>query len=184
MNYNNKEDFEVCRAYMTSDEYVLWKGKPQNFKRITPENYPHLAFGIFWLGFSLFWCFGASKAGGGVVALFGLPFVAIGVYLCIGSHIQIINQKKKTYYVITNQKIIRVRANRVDTIDGRNLPQINIKGFKDGTGNIYFGEQIVITRNGKNRKGYSGGSFALENVPIFEVQNALNAMINENQQKD
>jgi hypothetical protein len=41
-------------------------------------------FSILWLSFSLFWTFTAWKSGAGIMALFGLPFIAIGVFLLVG----------------------------------------------------------------------------------------------------
>jgi hypothetical protein len=42
-------------------------------------------FSLLWLSFSSFWTFTAWKSGGGAMALFGLPFIAIGLFLLLGS---------------------------------------------------------------------------------------------------
>ena len=110
----------------------------------------------------------------------GLPFVAIGIYLVFGAPVYNAYKRKNTYYVITNMKIMRLYNNKVDTIDGRNLPQININGFSDGFGNIYFGENMVYRRNGRTYSGYTGGSFHLEAVPIKAVQIALDKLVEAN----
>jgi hypothetical protein len=44
-----------------------------------------LLFATFWLGFSLVWTFLAWRGGGGAMALFGVPFILIGVVLIIGA---------------------------------------------------------------------------------------------------
>jgi len=40
-----------------------------------------LLFGLFWTAFSVFWTIMARKGGGGLMWLFGLPFILIGVGL-------------------------------------------------------------------------------------------------------
>jgi hypothetical protein len=41
-------------------------------------------FSILWLSFSLFWTITAWRSDGGLMALFGLPFIAIGIFLLVG----------------------------------------------------------------------------------------------------
>ena len=43
-------------------------------------------FSLLWLSFSIFWTYTAWKSGGGAMALFGLPFIAIGLFLLLGSY--------------------------------------------------------------------------------------------------
>ena len=177
MNYN-RSDFDFCKGYLVADERIIWKGKPDTKIRFMAEP-STLLFSIFWLGFSIFWCSGVAASGTGMWVM-GLPFVAIGVYLLLGRPIHSAIKRKNTAYVITNMKIIRSRGNRVDTMDGRDLPRLNIKGFSDGMGDIHFGESIVIRKNNRTYHGYSGGDFCLESVPIKEVQTAINQMIEAN----
>lgn len=42
-------------------------------------------FGLFWLSFSLIWTYFAWRGGGGLFALFGVPFIAIGLFLLGGA---------------------------------------------------------------------------------------------------
>jgi hypothetical protein len=44
-----------------------------------------LIFAAFWLGFSLIWTLLAWRGGGGAMALFGVPFILIGVLLILGA---------------------------------------------------------------------------------------------------
>jgi hypothetical protein len=43
-----------------------------------------LLFALFWLGFSLVWTYMAWR-GGGAMALFGVPFILIGLFLILGA---------------------------------------------------------------------------------------------------
>jgi hypothetical protein len=179
MDYKQKEKFNLLNSYMIADEYIIWKGQPSDKVRFKEES-SQLFTRLFFLGFSIFWCYGASKGGSNMAWLIGSPFLAFSLYLLFGRPFHVAYKRKNTYYVITNMKIMRLYNNRMETIDGRNLPQINIKGFADGFGNIYFGEQMVYRKNGKTYSGYSGGSFYLEAVPIKAVQVALDKLVEEN----
>ena len=124
-----------------------------------------IPFGLFFLAFSLFWTAGASMTGG-LFGLFGLPFIAVGLFLVFGKNII----GKKTYYVITNRKIYRSQAGRVDMVDIANLPPMRVQGHQNGAGSIYFGEHHYRT-NGRNHYGVV---FSIENVDnIAEVQRII-----------
>jgi hypothetical protein len=44
-----------------------------------------MLFALFWLGFSLIWTYMAWRGGGGAMALFGVPFILIGLFLILGA---------------------------------------------------------------------------------------------------
>jgi hypothetical protein len=44
-----------------------------------------MLFALFWLGFSLVWTYMAWRGGGGAMALFGVPFILIGLLLILGA---------------------------------------------------------------------------------------------------
>ena len=168
MDYNTQNnEYEFARAYFLSDEYELWRGKSKGMD--PQQKITMIPFGIFFLGFAIFWTVTAS-ATGGLFGLFGLPFIAVGSYLVFGKGIV----GKKTYYVITNHKIYRSRAGRVDMVDIANLPPMRVVGHKNGAGSIYFGEHHYRS-HGKNHYGVV---FSIENVDnIAEVQRIISEHI-------
>ncbi len=185
MDYNRysvKEGYDSFRTYMMEDEEILWKGKPAETKKRSAESALTGCFGIFWLGFSIFWTIGVGVASGGIMGIFGLPFVAFGIYLVFGRPVHEKKMRKNTYYMITDKKIMKSYKGRVETIDGRNLPHMTIDGYGDGIGTVYFGERTVYYRNGKTRTGYAGGYFHLENIPVRDVQEAIDNLIKANNQ--
>lgn len=44
-----------------------------------------MLFAVFWLAFSLLWTFLAWRGNGGLMWLFGVPFIAIGIFLIVSS---------------------------------------------------------------------------------------------------
>ena len=82
MDHNTQTDeYGFARAYFLPDEYERWRGKS---KGISPtKNLTMIPFGVFYLAFALFWTISASSAGG-FFGVFGLPFIAVGMYRCLG----------------------------------------------------------------------------------------------------
>ena len=168
MEYNtHNNEYEFAREYFLPDEYELWRGKSKGMD-------PHqkmimIPFGIIFLAFALFWTVSAS-AMGGPFGLFGLPFIAVGAYIVFGQNIV----GKKTYYVITNKKIYRSQAGRVDMVDLANLPPMRMTGHSNGAGSIYFGEHNYRAHG----KTHYGVVFSIENVDnIAEVQRIISEQI-------
>ena len=168
MDYNTQSnEYGFARAYFLPDEYELWRGKSKGMS--AQQKMIMIPFGIFFLAFALIWTVGASAVGG-PFGLFGLPFIAVGAYIVFGKNIV----GKKTYYVITNKRIYRSQAGRVDMVDLANLPPMRTQGHSNGAGSIYFGEHHY-RMNGRNHYGVV---FSIENVDnIAEVQRIISEQI-------
>ena len=175
MNYIDEYNFSA--PYMTGDEYILWKGKPERGHLVNGGDVFVIPFSIVWCGFALFWEMTAISSGAPTFfALFGLPFIAVGLYLVFGRFIHTAYMRKRTAYVITNKKIIRLRGNKIDMLDGKHLPVMHIEAYKDGTGTVQFGETIYYRRGGK-RYADSSNVFLIENVAnVMQVQQAIEMM--------
>ena len=170
MNYT--QDYDFSRPYMVNDEYILWKGRPEKGNIFTGREFVMIPFSIFWLSFSIFWEIMAIRRGNSLfLVLWGLPFVGIGLYLVFGRFIQTAYLRNKTFYVITNKKILIKRGKQIEIHDGRDLPPMDITIHKNGNGTILFCEE-VYTRRGRHRT-----YFMLENLAnVAEAQNAVSMM--------
>ena len=71
------------RQHLNQGESLLWTGTPKKGILFNSGDLFLIPFSIFWCGFAIFWMYGASE-GGGIFALFGIPFVVIGLYLLFG----------------------------------------------------------------------------------------------------
>ena len=107
-----------------------------------------------------------------MMALFGLPFVAVGAYLLFGRTLRNIYLRGRTFYVITNKKLIIKKGNRITTYQAQDLPPMTLQIHQSGNGTITFTEAVRY-RGGGSYHNY----FALENIanPI-QAQNAINSM--------
>ena len=168
MDYNTQNnEYDFARGYFLSDEYELWRGKSKGMN--SQQKMFMIPFGIFFLGFALFWTMTASAVGG-PFGLFGLPFIAVGAYIVFGKNIV----GKKTYYVITNKRIYRSQAGRVDMVDIANLPPMRVAAHSGGAGSVYFGEHHYRAHG----KTHYGVVFSIENVDdIATVQRIISEQI-------
>lgn len=165
--------FDFIRPYLVNNEYILWKGKPEKGNIFSRRDIITTLFGIAWLSFSLFWEFTVLKSSGSIFfAFFGIPFVCIGIYLVLGKHLQTVLLRNKTFYVITNKKILVKRGNRISMYDAKDLPPMDVEIHKNGNGTIYFYSEVYT------RRGYRQGMhLILENLAdVAQAQNAVSRM--------
>lgn len=173
------DEYSFSRPYIVGGEYILWKGKPQKGNIITGRDAYLIPFSILWCGLVLFWEFSAITSGApGLMGLFGIPFVCVGLYMVFGRFLHVNYLRKRTAYVITNKKIIRLRGKKIDMLDGKHLPPVHVEAYKNGNGTIRF-ESAAYLRNGRSYQGDPWGTsqFALENVEnVVQVQQAIDKM--------
>ena len=168
----HEADYSFCNPYLIPGEFILWKGRPEKGRLLTGADLIMIPFSIFWLGFALFWEFGAIESGIPFMMLWGLPFIGIGIYLLFGQWIYRAYLRTRTFYVITNKKLILKRARKLTMYTAKDLPPATLDIHPNGNGTITFAENTYY-RRGRHYRSY----FALENLkdPV-NAQNALNQM--------
>jgi len=93
--------------YLLPDEKVLWTGRPDPAKHFGASDVLLVPFSLLWGGFAIFWLVTALMEGAPVAyALFGLPFVALGLYLIFGRFIYKANRKRHTVYGLTEGRAL------------------------------------------------------------------------------
>lgn len=170
------DDYSFARPYLAPGETILWRGKPEKGHLLNQGDVVMIPFSIFWCGFAVFWFISAAQTG--AFALFGIPFVCVGIYMTVGRFFLMAHRRKNTAYVITTAKIIRRQGRRIDMLDAKTMPTIHVTAHTDGTGNIRFGQII----NDRGRGHYNSfdpyqGIFTLENIPdVARVQQILHSI--------
>ena len=106
-------------------------------------------------GFAIYWeimALSIPKDKAGPVAiifpLFGIPFVIVGLYLIFGRFIVDSNQRKKTFYGLTNQRIIIISgvfSRKVESLNLKTLTNISLKEKSDRSGTINFGQNNPLS---------------------------------------
>jgi uncharacterized membrane protein YdbT with pleckstrin-like domain len=129
---------------LNANEKVLWSGKPEKKAFVLPV-LGFVPFGLFFLGFSIFWMWGAFSAGApDFFTVFGLPFVVAGFGITVGPLVWQLLRYRNTEYVITDKRIItQTGAVGLDTrfVDFDKIQEVYVKiGIIDrlfGTGSLY-----------------------------------------------
>ena len=148
MAFNRWED------YLDPGETLLWQGAPATGLRFTVTGAVLSFFGIFFLGFSLFWVSMAAAMGGGFLfPLFGLPFVGVGLWLVFGHWFFDAYTRKKTRYALTSKRALIAR-----TVYGRRMesypitPDSPIRLISGTLDTVHFAQKTYRTSNGTSVK--------------------------------
>jgi hypothetical protein len=130
-------------------ERILWEGRPVRYRPLRPSDALILAFGVIWCGMALFWETSALTHRAGPpnpppigVALWAIPVVLVGLYLAVGRFVLRVIVLRRTRYVITDRRLVRVSSlfgTRTKTSYLKSLPPPVITERLDGSGNLAFG---------------------------------------------
>ncbi|HVW11906.1 MAG TPA: hypothetical protein VHC90_25175 [Bryobacteraceae bacterium] len=137
-------------------EFLVWAGRPVEGIILHRQDLYLIPLSLFWGGFSLLWEAGVSglliplqqidTAG----ILWGIPFVLLGQYLMWGRFLHAAWKKQRTFYGLTNRRVIIVQNGRTVTAHIDRLPAIMVeRGW--GAGTIRFPQPgRRFRRHGKN----------------------------------
>lgn len=173
---------DIVQRELASDERLIWSGTPGRGLRVRSSDALMIPFSLVWGGFAFFWeysvFFGLEPSGQPsrspqplFMKLWGIPFVAMGLYLIVGRFFGDAYQRARTVYAVTDQRILiltQVFGKRVRSLSLRTLPEMTLAEKSDGSGTITFGASTFgATAFGTNRRG--------ERPPAFEfIERARN----------
>ncbi len=139
----------VVSAHLDPGERLLWTGQPRSGIRLRGSDIFLIPFSLVWGGFAIFWEYMAltsiSKAPGPVAIifpLFGLPFVLVGLYLIFGRFFVDARSRARTFYGITNERVIIVSglfSQQIKSLDFEDLREVSLTQHSDGSGTITLG---------------------------------------------
>ena len=119
---NKYDEFEFVDQYLRGGEYVLWKGKPEKGNLFTRGDIIPFILSLLWCAVAVYFFADEITSGDTLDFLFTVPFIGIGFYASVGRFMQLASRRKRTWYVITNKKLIRKIGHHVDMLDGDKLP--------------------------------------------------------------
>ncbi len=123
-------------------ERLLWAGQPRRGIRLQAADAFLIPFTLLWGGFSIFWEYQAIRDAGFVFALFGLPFVLIGVYMIVGRFFADARRRAKTVYGLTDQRVLILSdffGRRVTSLPLAMIMELSLAEQADRSGTITFG---------------------------------------------
>ena len=93
--------------YLTKGESLKWSGVPRQGLVFRPSDALMVPFSVFWAGFAVFWEASVLKDGAPTFfALWGIPFVLMGLYITVGRFFHDAMRRAKIEYGVTDQRII------------------------------------------------------------------------------
>ena len=143
---------------LDAGEKLLWSGRPAQGIVFRSSDIFLIPFSILWGGFAIFWEVMALTAIGRsepqapdmvryVFPLFGLPFVAIGLYIMAGRFFVDRAQRRKTLYGITDRRVI-IRSGlfrrTTKSLNLRTLSDVTLSESSDRRGTITLGPTAGI----------------------------------------
>ncbi|OIO70179.1 MAG: hypothetical protein AUJ57_08525 [Zetaproteobacteria bacterium CG1_02_53_45] len=139
----------VLNAELNEGETLLWSDQPRQGLFLRPSDTVMIPFSLIWGGFALMWEYEViSGDAPWLLALFGLPFVIVGLYLIAGRFFYDAKIREKTFYGITDHRIIILSG--INTKQARYMPIDEIEDLylfekPDGSGAIVLGPEAITT---------------------------------------
>jgi hypothetical protein len=139
---NPSAELEISRT-LESGESLIWTGVPKQGLILRAADAFMIPFSILWCGFVIFWE-ASVLAGGGppFFALFGAPFVLVGLYFVFGRFFVDSRLRANTYYGLTNRRVIIVSglfSRTTNSLPLRTLHDISVQERADRSGSVMFG---------------------------------------------
>jgi hypothetical protein len=137
----------LIQQNLDAGEKLLWHGQPRQGIVFTAIDIFLIPFSLLWGGFALFWeymvLFGAQTPTGEgppwPFALFGLPFVLMGLYIMFGRFWTDAQYRKNLIYAVTDRRALIVKNWINKSVTSISLPGyqgLNLTEHGDGRGTI------------------------------------------------
>jgi len=139
----NFDATQLIQSMLEPRERLLWVGQPAQGIKLRGSDIFMIPFSFLWGGFAIFWEYSVIEKGAPFFfMLFGVPFVLVGLYIMFGRFYVEAKQRAKTFYGVTNERVIIVSdlfRKKVKSINLRTLTDISLSESSNGNGSISFG---------------------------------------------
>ncbi len=145
-------------SFLDRGERLLWCGQPKQGVRLQAGDVFLIPFSLVWGGFAIFWeasvlgltglghprtAHSGHNAGAPLfMALWGIPFVVVGLYMIFGRFFIDAALRNKTWYGVTDRRLIVLKTlftRNVSSFDYATLTNLNLVERGDRSGDILFG---------------------------------------------
>lgn len=138
-----------------------------------------------WAGFTFFWEFLVIRMRAPwFFALWGIPFVCVGLYLIGGRFLYDSWVRARTYYAVTSRRVLVLSLRRVRTLVALDLgsTSVSTEERSDGSGSIVFGSAALGPPLGF--RGRRADSPSFERIPAVRAAAAVIADAKEKLRTD
>jgi hypothetical protein len=155
---------------LLSGERIAWRGQSGRGLVLTRRDLFLIPFSLLWCGFAIFWTVGATSIGApGFFTLWGSMFICVGLYVVAGRFAVDAWIRSRTFYALTDQRILIARAapfRKFTAINLAQLAEIDLVERANGRGTIRFGNEEPAWGFGR-RGGWGSWSPSLDPTPQF-----------------
>ncbi len=161
---------DVIREKVSQSEQLLWAGRPRQGWVLRATDAFLIPFSVLWGGMAIFW--EAIVIAQGVpffFALWGIPFVLIGLYLMLGRFWMDARRRAATTYGVTSERVVIVwglLSPSVKSLNIDTLTDVTLTERSSGAGTITFGSMSFL-KWWFSPPGWPG--FGYQEVPNFEL---------------
>jgi hypothetical protein len=162
---------ELFKYDLLTDEEILWIGQPETNVRFMRSDIFSIPFSLIFLITGIILFVFAVNNRVFYTFLIGLPFFISGVYPLFGIFFQSKYLKKRTYYAVTNKRVLILTNLFSRDLQSRfisGVHDINKYIHKDGIGTIHFGNHPCMKYLKHNVDyNYNFIGFGFDPVPTF-----------------
>ena len=102
----------TLKKELLKGEEILWQGQPETKAIFSSGDILLIPFSVLWSWLVFQWEFDLVMASS-PFALLGVPIVFMALYALFGRFIYKNSDKKRTLYVVTNQRLIQIRLSNL-----------------------------------------------------------------------
>lgn len=128
---------------LSSNERVLWHGVPRQGLLLRGADVLMVPLSLLWGGFSVYLEYAVMRSEAPLVLrLWSIPFVLMGAHLVGGRFVLDAWRRRKTDYLVTNERIIircGLLRRRVTSLALRSMGDFALAEHSNGEGTISFG---------------------------------------------
>jgi hypothetical protein len=177
------ESGDVFRSELEADERVAWSGRPARGAWFSGGDFHLIPFSLLWCGFVVFFEVSAIRSyrdgGPFFPVIWGVPFIAVGLYMLLGRFVVKAWWKRHTYYAATNKRVLSLttRPRRVlQSLRLSQIPVINKSIRQDGIGTLTFGyAPLWYAANRNTGLGFSYDTYPAGVFSFFDIPDAEEA---------
>jgi hypothetical protein len=162
-------DMSPINRELAAGERLLWSGQPRQGVTLRGSDALMIPFSLLWGGLAFFWEWSVINSNApAFFMLWGIPFVAVGLYLILGRFFVEAWQRSRTHYAVTSERVLIVEGlfkNTVRSVSLRTLSEMSLSESSSGEGTIHFGPSSLPSFF----RGFSGWPGMKERMgPMFD----------------